>query len=113
MSGPKIKRLYYSMNEVCEISQVGAHTLRQWENKYPLNPAKSQSGRKLYKPSDLEIIKKIKQLTRQGYSETIIHHILDPNDHSYPEEKFISKKGDKSILHEVRQELMEILELLS
>lgn len=113
MSGPKIKRLYYSMNEVCEIAQIGIHTLRKWENKYPLNPAKSQSGRKLYKPSDLEIIKKIKQLTRQGYSDSIIHHILDPKDRSYPEEKFIAKNGNKTILQEIRQELTDILELLT
>lgn len=112
MSGLKIKRLYYSMNEVCEIAEVGAHTLRQWENKYPLNPSKSQSGRKLYKPSDLEIVKKIKQLTRQGYSESIIHHILDPNDRVYSENKFIPQNGSQTILQEIKQELAEILRLL-
>lgn len=57
------KKLYYKIREVCEIVGVEAHVLRFWETEFPaLSPPKSKSGQRTYRPKDIELLLRIKQL---------------------------------------------------
>ena len=57
------KKLYYKIREVSEIVGVEAHVLRFWESEFPsLNPPKSKTGQRTYRPKDIELLLRIKAL---------------------------------------------------
>ena len=56
-------KLYYKIREVCEIVGVEAHVLRFWETEFPaLSPPKSKSGQRTYRPKDIELLLRIREL---------------------------------------------------
>ena len=57
------KKLYYKIREVSEIVGVEAHVLRFWETEFPsLKPPKSKSGQRTYRPRDIELLLRIREL---------------------------------------------------
>jgi DNA-binding transcriptional MerR regulator len=63
-------KLYYKIREVCEIVGVEAHVLRFWETEFPsLAPPKSKSGQRIYRPKDIDLLLRIRQLLYdEGYT---------------------------------------------
>lgn len=60
---PALRKLYYSISETAELSGVPSHTLRYWENEFPvLCPRKGRAGNRLYQQQDIEVIRRIKAL---------------------------------------------------
>ena len=116
MQGPNIKRLYYSTAEVSKLVKVQPYVIRKWESKFSfLNSVKKQSGRRLFKPDDLETVKKIKKLKEVGYTNDKINEIMSKENSS---EKEITFKPNKSysvkpLLQEIYRELHEILKILN
>jgi len=59
----KLEKLYYSIKEVSEKTNLPAYTLRFWEKKFPsFSPQKSKGGHRRYQKKDLELILTIKDL---------------------------------------------------
>jgi DNA-binding transcriptional MerR regulator len=57
------KKLYYKIGEVCQIVEVEPYVLRYWETEFPsLQPRKSKGRQRLYRPSDIELLLKIRKL---------------------------------------------------
>ena len=57
------EKLYYSISEVCSLTGLKPHVLRYWETAFPiLKPSKNQSGNRIYKQEDIELIKLISTL---------------------------------------------------
>ncbi len=57
------EKLYYKIRDVCAIVGVPAHVLRFWETEFPsLNPPKSKSGQRTYRPEDIELLLRIRRL---------------------------------------------------
>lgn len=57
------ERLYYSISEVCEMTDLKPHVLRYWETAFPmLRPSKNQAGNRVYRPRELDLIRLIKRL---------------------------------------------------
>lgn len=60
-----IRKLYYSISEVAEITDLEAHVLRYWENEFEeLRPKKNRAGNRVYTERDIEMVRRIKQLLR-------------------------------------------------
>ena len=60
---PTIKKLYYSISEVSEITQLKAYVLRYWETEFTqLSPPKNRAGNRTYRQKDIDVILKIKDL---------------------------------------------------
>ncbi|MBN1481547.1 MerR family transcriptional regulator [candidate division KSB1 bacterium] len=58
-----IKRLYYSIAEVSEITGLKPYVLRYWETEFSeLNPQKNRAGNRAYKKNDIQLIFAIKRL---------------------------------------------------
>jgi DNA-binding transcriptional MerR regulator len=56
-------KLYYKIREVSEIVGVEAHVLRFWETEFPtLSPPKSKSGQRTYRPKDIVLLLRIREL---------------------------------------------------
>ncbi|MFO7891528.1 MAG: MerR family transcriptional regulator [bacterium] len=115
MNGPNIKRLYYSTSEVSRLVKVKPYVIRKWEEKFSfLNSVKKQSGRRFFKPSDLDIIFEIKRLKDIGYTNEKIHEIITTNDYTTSEDTMKSSNNSRTmpLFQEIRRGLQEILEIL-
>ncbi|MFZ5475260.1 MAG: MerR family transcriptional regulator [Myxococcota bacterium] len=62
-------KLFFRIGEVAELVGVEAHVLRYWETEFKLRPARSQSGQRLYRKSDLARFLRVRQLLHEeGYT---------------------------------------------
>ena len=54
---------YYSIGEVCEITDLKPHVLRYWESQFRiLNPSKNRAGNRAYRRKDIQLIQLVKHL---------------------------------------------------
>ena len=54
---------FYSIGEVCTLTELKPHVLRYWESQFRfLNPAKNRSGNRVYKAREVELIMLVKHL---------------------------------------------------
>jgi DNA-binding transcriptional MerR regulator len=57
------KKMYYSISEVCRLTDLEPHVLRYWESEFSqLHPKKNRAGNRAYREKDIDIIKYIKFL---------------------------------------------------
>lgn len=71
---------FYKINEVADILEVPASTLRWWEREIDsLKPMRSPGGQRRYTPEDVEMARKIKALLyKQGLSiEAVARHLKE------------------------------------
>ncbi|NND70573.1 MAG: MerR family transcriptional regulator [Rhodothermales bacterium] len=106
MSTNGIKKLYYSISEVAEMFEVEPHVLRYWESEFKqLAPKKNRAGRRTYRDSDIQMIKKIWHLLKvEKYTIEGARRALTNDD--YDEEGFRSRQE----LLEIRRFLEQLLE---
>lgn len=56
-------KLFFKIGEVAELTGTKPHVLRYWESEFKvLRPAKGESGQRIYRRKDVEIIFAIKRL---------------------------------------------------
>jgi DNA-binding transcriptional MerR regulator len=72
---------FYSIGEVCTLTDLKPHVLRYWESQFRfLNPAKNRSGNRVYKGREVELIMLVKHLlytekfTIEGARQRIDHY---------------------------------------
>jgi DNA-binding transcriptional MerR regulator len=54
---------FYSIGEVCTLTDLKPHVLRYWESQFRfLNPAKNRSGNRVYQRREIELIQLVKHL---------------------------------------------------
>ena len=102
-------KLFYSIQEVSEYTGVPPYTIRYWEKNYNLiRPEKDSRGRRRYKNSDLELIKKIKEL------------IYDKKYKAEGAKKKIKEEkggegagGTKDTINLIKKELESIIEIVN
>ena len=59
----EVKKLYYSIGEISEITKLKQYVLRYWESEFSqLNPAKNSAGNRNYRKTDIDLINQIKSL---------------------------------------------------
>ncbi|MFC4727912.1 MerR family transcriptional regulator [Coralloluteibacterium thermophilus] len=99
---------YFTIGEVSELCDVKPHVLRYWETEFPsLKPAKRRGNRRYYQRHDVLMIRQIRGLLyEQGY--TIGGARLRLEGEAGRNESAMSAQ----IVHQVRLELEEVLQLL-
>ncbi len=56
-------REFFSIGDVCEITDLKPHVLRYWESQFKfLHPAKNRSGNRVYQRREVELIMLVKHL---------------------------------------------------
>ncbi len=105
--GPSLRKLYYSIGEVSELTGIPAHVLRYWESEFPqLHPKKGRTGNRTYQDKDLELVLKIKGLLYdQRFTIAGAKVQLGSNGQKM-------ENGHSILLEDVRRELNDILSLL-
>jgi DNA-binding transcriptional MerR regulator len=67
VAAPEPVQEFYSIGEVCELTDLKPHVLRYWESQFKfLSPAKNRSGNRVYQRREVELIQLVKHLL---YSE--------------------------------------------
>ena len=59
----KNSKLYYSISEVSQLTDLEQYVLRYWETEFSqLKPKKNRAGNRIYRDKDIIIVKTIKHL---------------------------------------------------
>jgi DNA-binding transcriptional MerR regulator len=59
----KLRKIYYKIGEVSELTDLPHHVIRFWEKEFPqLSPRKTSSGHRIYSQKDIQTIMLIKEL---------------------------------------------------
>ena len=63
MTGPHPALEFFSIGEVCALTDLKPHVLRYWESQFRiLSPAKNRSGNRVYRSREVELILLVKHL---------------------------------------------------
>jgi DNA-binding transcriptional MerR regulator len=101
-------KLYFKIGEVSELVGVPAYVLRFWETEFKrINPKRTDSGQRLYRKTDVELIIKIKSLLYdQKYTITGAKRCLWANNDK------IKPPINPLTLDDIRVELQQIRDML-
>ena len=115
-------KLYFRIGEVSRVSGVKPHVLRYWETEFSgISPKKSGSGHRLYRRKDVELILEIKRLLyEERFTIEGARKYLSRRPKRVPTKAPTVGQGrgqgelfPRSLeVEKVRQELLEILEIL-
>ena len=114
---PAIKKLYYSISEVSEITELKAYVLRYWETEFSqLKPPKNRAGNRTYRQKDIEVILKIKDLLySKKYTIDGARNFLKGKESIDNQESNSPAYNEKEkiILSKIKEELKNILSIIS
>mgnify|MGYP002636440627 FL=1 len=114
---PKVKKLYYSIGEVSELTKLKAYVLRYWETEFSqLSPPKNRAGNRTYRQKDIDMILNIKDLlyvkkfTIDG-ARSVLSGKEVAEDNSQKTESFNEKQ--KVIFRKIKEDLTAILKIIT
>ena len=119
-------KLYFKIGEVSQLVGVEPYVLRYWESEFPgLSPRKSNTGQRMFRRKDVEMLFHIKQLLyekkftiegarkalKSGKSATVVAEpVVSEREIPVRQEDLFPASNP---LPSIRQELADILKLLS
>ena len=113
---PKVKKLYYSIGEVSELTGLKAYVLRYWETEFSqLKPSKNRAGNRTYRQKDIDLIMHVKNLLyEEKYTIDGARSVLkgSTNKSSIIKREPINEK-QKIIVKKIRENLETILSIIS
>ena len=120
MEARDIKKLYYSISEVSEITGLKQYVLRYWETEFSqLKPGKNRAGNRIYRSHDVDTIIEIKSLLydRKFTIKGAQQHLKYPSEKSSQliEKKKIlnlSNSIDIQTLKDLKQGLDDLIKLV-
>ena len=127
MQATNIKKLYYSISEVSEITGLKQYVLRYWETEFSqLRPAKNSAGNRNYRKSDIDLINEIKDLlydrrfTIKGAKQYLKDKVKQSSDKTVNKEQISTIKekvikltaADLKTLKRIKSGLEDLLKLI-
>tara|TARA_B110000444_G_C18702049_1_gene529435 strand:- start:410 stop:763 length:354 start_codon:yes stop_codon:yes gene_type:complete len=112
---PKIKKLYYSIGEVSELTGLKSYVLRYWETEFSkLSPSKNRSGNRTYRQKDIDLIMKIKSLLYDKKYTIEGARIEVSNKKKHQDDNLDEyKKSISSYIVKINQELQTIIKIIN
>jgi len=112
-----MKKLYYSIGEISEITSVEPHVLRYWETIFKeLSPRKNKAGNRIYREKDITFILQLRELiVEKKFSTAGAKKILEKqiqDSGSNPEEEADLPYETQKDLKEIRLFLQKLAEKL-
>ncbi len=118
MQAKQIKKLYYSIGEVSDLTGLKQYVLRYWETEFPhLKPNKNTAGNRIYRQNDIDNLVEIKKLlheekfTIKGAKQYLLDN---KNKHLKSNDKIIKLSNNLDIqsLKDIKTGLSELINLL-
>ncbi len=112
-----IKKLYYSISEVSDLTELKPYVLRYWETEFKqLSPSKNRAGNRTYSQKDIDIILHIKDLLyNRKHTIKGAREIIENRD-SFEDEYSVNLKSKddakNKVLTKLKQELESLLDYL-
>ena len=114
----EIKKLYYSIGDVSEITGLKQYVLRYWETEFNiLSPDKNKAGNRTYKDKDIKVIRHIKTLlydkkfTIKGANQYLIDY-YSKKDGDSSRIVSISSVDDNKFLMDLKSKLQETISII-
>ena len=121
----EVKKLYYSIGEVSEITELKQYVLRYWESEFSqLSPSKNSAGNRNYRKSDIDLINEIKDLlydrrfTIKGAKQHLKDRVKQGSSINTDQVKTIKEKvikltaADLKTLKRIKNGLEDLLQLV-
>ena len=114
MTPPRSMQEFFSIGEVCALTDLKPHVLRYWESQFRfLNPAKNRSGNRVYKSREVELIMLVKQLLyTEKYTIEGARQRIEQYRRSGDLKTQAQRAASRTTLHEIREQLDRVLALL-
>jgi DNA-binding transcriptional MerR regulator len=113
------RKLFYKLNEVCQITDTQPYVLRFWESEFSqLASTKSRNGQRLYRRKDIDLVLTIKKmLHEEGFTIAGVREKLGIGEGSEAIEGLyepapIPPPAPREALRSLNRGLEEILALL-
>ena len=105
---------YYSIGEVCEITDLKPHVLRYWESQFPvLRPAKNAGGNRVYRRREIKLIELLRHLLYvEKYTIEGARQKLDQLRKQGKLAKASRVALDSELVRDLRQEADALVEVL-
>ncbi len=105
---------FYSIGEVCNLTDLKPHVLRYWESQFRfLSPAKNRSGNRVYKAREIELIMLVKQLLYvEKYTIEGARRRIEEYRRSGDLRSASSYAVEQGTIRELRAGLKDVLKLL-
>jgi DNA-binding transcriptional MerR regulator len=109
--------MYYTISEVCALTNLKPHVLRYWEDEFPtLAPPKNRAGNRAYRVKDIKSIFTIKRLLyEEGYTIAgAKKKLLEVRRNPSSSQLEMDFEGTmlRDVLVSIRRDLLELLELV-
>jgi DNA-binding transcriptional MerR regulator len=118
MNPKPIKKLYYSISEVADMTGLKQYVLRYWETEFlELRPSKNRAGNRIYKEKDINLINQIKDLlynkkyTIDGARNYLRSLIASEKERTIENTAHTNMK--KELIDSIQSELQEIVDVLN
>ncbi len=114
MTLPRPTQEFFSIGEVCALTDLKPHVLRYWESQFRfLNPAKNRSGNRVYKSREVELIMLVKHLLYvEKYTIDGARQRLELYRKSGELKTQAARAASHGTLLEIRQQLDRVLAIL-
>ena len=114
MTLPRPTQEFFSIGEVCALTDLKPHVLRYWESQFRfLNPAKNRSGNRVYKSREVELIMLVKHLLyNEKYTIEGARLRIEQYRKSGDLKAHASRAASRTTRRELRDQLDEVLEML-
>jgi len=115
----EIKKLYYSIGDVSEITGLKQYVLRYWETEFTiLNPNKNTAGNRIYKDKDIALIKYIQNLlyTKKFTIKGAKQHLkeeFNKNENIQVKTIKLNSSLNKEDLLNIRKSLSDIISIVN
>jgi len=99
-----MKKLYYSIGEVSDITAIEPHVLRYWETIFDdLSPRKNKAGNRTYREEDLTFILRLKELIqKKKYSTAGAKKIVEDGKTE------MDLSGEETLSVHIKKDLREV-----
>ena len=77
MNSDRATRAVYVISVAAELAGVHPQTLRIYERKGLVEPARTQGGSRRYSDQDIDLLRRIQELTEQGLNLAGVHRVLE------------------------------------
>jgi DNA-binding transcriptional MerR regulator len=114
-SGEKSAAAFRTISEVSQDLDVPQHVLRFWESKFtPVRPLKRGGGRRYYRPEDVDLLRRIRNLLyTEGYTIKGVQRLLrEGHGKLEPAPAAAPVADDHQALAAVLDDLVEMRDLL-
>ena len=114
MTPPRPTQEFFSIGEVCALTDLKPHVLRYWESQFRfLNPAKNRSGNRVYKSREVELIMLVKHLLyTEKYTIEGARQRIEQYRKSGDLKTQAARAASRTTLSELSEQLDQILQLL-